>query len=249
PAPRTSRPRSGATRRSPRRRCTAPCPGGPCRRTPKAPRTPEAPKAPRTPEAPRAPGTRRAEVPDEPSLAGGLRPDRTRGRLRCRPLSDRRAPHRLQPDLAAVPAARVPAPPRAVRARRPLELGPGRAAGRLERRVHRAAVVRRAGLVRVPLRAGDAVERAAAARLAHPHHVRAVHGGRAVAAEPQSLHGRGRRQRAAPESRVPDVHAVPSGGVPGRPARPPSGGGPRARRARAGPSGTGADGGVRRAAA
>ena len=55
---------------------------------------------------------------------------RPRHRVRPRPVPDRRDPHRLQRDLAAVPAARVPAPPGAVRPRRPLELGPRPAADR-----------------------------------------------------------------------------------------------------------------------
>ena len=79
---------------------------------------------------------------------------RPRHRRRPGPVPDRRRPHRLRRHLALLPAARVAAPPGAVRSRRPVELGHGRAADRHQPRLHGAAVVRQPRLVRVRLRPG-----------------------------------------------------------------------------------------------
>ena len=59
-------------------------------------------------------------------------------------------------------------------------------------------------------------QRPAAARLAHPHHVRALHGRRALAAEPQHLHGRRRRQRHPPDGDLPGAYPLRPGLVAGR---------------------------------
>ncbi len=59
-------------------------------------------------------------------------------------------------------------------------------------------------------------QRAADARLAHPHHVGAVHGRRALAAEPQHLHRGRRRQRHPPDVDVSRADPVRAGLVAGR---------------------------------